>query len=76
VIITKREQIVGELRFLVLVRREGQSVHDSDKFATEEYRDIDQLKEAVNHYIDIQFEDEDINGNDRDDMWDEVSDEN
>ena len=57
---------MGELRFLVLVRREGQSVHDSDKFATEEYRDISDLKEAVNHYIDVQFEDEEVNGGEYD----------
>jgi hypothetical protein len=66
---------VGELRFVILVRREGQSVHDSDKFATEEFTDIQELKEAVNHYIDVQFEDEEINGTDKSDMWPEVSDE-
>lgn len=58
---------MGELRFMVLVRREGQSVHDSDKFATENFRGIDDLKEAVNHYIDVQFEDEETNGTEYDD---------
>ena len=61
-----RVKKVGELRFMILVRREGQSVHDSDKFATEEYRDISDLKEAVNHYIDVQLDDEETNGSDDD----------
>lgn len=47
---------------MILVRREGQSIHDSDKFSTEEYRDITDLKEAVCHYIDVQYEDEEVNG--------------
>jgi hypothetical protein len=51
---------------MILVRREGQSVHDSDKFATEEYESIDDLKDAVSHYIDVNYEDEDVNGSEYD----------
>lgn len=58
---------MSNLRFVVLTRREGQSVHDSDKFATEEYKSTDDLLDAVEHYIMLQLEDEAINGTEYDD---------
>lgn len=65
---------VANLRFMILTRREGESVHDSDKFATEEYADIEELKEAVCHYIDVQYEDEETNGSENDDRNDDGDD--
>jgi len=53
---------MSNLRFLVMVRRKGQSIHDSDKFQTEEFESRYELKEAVNHYIDVQYDDEEQNG--------------
>lgn len=61
---------VGDIRIVLLTRRKGQSVHDSDKFATEEFRnsrgelDVEAYKEAICHYIDVQLEDEEVNGDD------------
>lgn len=63
---------MGNLRFMILVRRQGQAIHDSDKFTVEEHLDrhgvLDReaLKEAVCHYIDVQLEDEETNGDDDD----------
>lgn len=53
---------MGNLRFMIMVRREGESVHDSDKFSTEDYNDRDDLIDAVAHYINVQLEDEEVNG--------------
>lgn len=41
---------------MVMVRREGESVHDSDRFETEEFGDIEELIDSVSHFIREQYE--------------------
>jgi len=73
----KKVKEVANLRFYIQVRRQGQGFHDSDKFTVEEYTnskgelDIDRLKEAVCHYIDVQLEDEETNGSEYDERNDD-----
>lgn len=63
---------MADLIFNLLVRRSGQGFHDSDKFTVQEFTnskgeiDIDRLKDAVCHYIDVQLEDEETNGGEYD----------
>lgn len=47
-----------ELRFQILVRRKAESVHDSTKFATEDYEDLSDLLSDVHNFIVAQITDE------------------
>lgn len=41
---------MAELRFIVMVRREGESVHNSDKYATEEM-EVDEIIDAMEDFV-------------------------
>lgn len=47
-----------DLRFQILVRRRGEPFYTSDKFATEDYDNLEELKDAVSHFIDREVEQE------------------
>ena len=49
---------MGNLRFNILVRREGEKFYTSDRFNQEDYLTVDELIDHVSHYIRVEVEQE------------------